>query len=165
MLLNAGIPQKDQWRWMKMACGENPKRVYGNKGMMPESRLGSGWLFRERFSKAKKLLQDQQDWCRSPASERVTPRFPQDPELESLVALLRGDVLLNVHCYETYDIEMMVRHSKEFGFNISAFHHAMEAWKVADLLAENNIGAALFVWADFFWVIKELVLCKTHIDF
>ena len=40
---------------------------------------------------------------------------------------------------------MMVRLSHEFGFNISAFHHALEAWKVPDLLSENNIGAAIFV--------------------
>lgn len=39
----------------------------------------------------------------------------------------------------------MVRHSHEFGFNISAFHHALEAWQVPDLLRDNNIGAAIFV--------------------
>ena len=40
---------------------------------------------------------------------------------------------------------MMVRNSHEFGFNISAFHHALEAWMVPDLLKENNIAVALFV--------------------
>lgn len=151
MLLNAGLNKSEAWRWMKMACGENPKRVYGSKGIMPESRLGSGWMFRERFDAAKKLKQDQDEWC---ARSEKNSKFPTDLALESLVALLRGQVKLNVHCYEvyfsiynfkTYDLEMMVRNSHEFGFNISAFHHALEAWKVPSLLKENNIGAAIFV--------------------
>lgn len=97
MLLNAGMSKSDSWRWMKMACGENPKRVYGSQGIMPESRLGSGWLFRERFYAAKQLKEDQDAWC---AKRKKRSKFPRDPALESLVALLRGQVKLNVHCYE-----------------------------------------------------------------
>lgn len=100
MLLNAGLPAQQQWRWMKMACGENPKRVYGDDGIPPESRLGSGWLFRERFEAAQKLKLQQDDWCELDKERSQTDRYPLEPELESLVALLRGQVRLNVHCYE-----------------------------------------------------------------
>ena len=42
---------------------------------------------------------------------------------------------------------MMIDVAKEFNYKITAFHHAVEAYKIADLLAENNICAAL--WADW----------------
>ena len=42
----------------------------------------------------------------------------------------------------------MIDMSKEFGYHISAFHHAVEAYKIADLLRENDICAAM--WADWY---------------
>ena len=123
-----------------MACGENIKNSYGRShfGAMPESRMGEGYLFRQAFQSASQLLQAQDDWCMNAMNAKsrkrnleLSSRFPQDTARDSLVDLLRGNVLLQNHCYETYDIEMMIRHSHEFGFNITAFHHALEAWKVA----------------------------------
>ncbi|OAD66860.1 hypothetical protein PHYBLDRAFT_98329, partial [Phycomyces blakesleeanus NRRL 1555(-)] len=160
MLIQAGEPKEDQWRWMKMACGENPKRVYGNQGLAPMTRMGEAYLLRERLEKARKLKEDQEDWCSAAQTVfsnggRLESRFPIDLRLESLVSLLRGDVLLNIHCYETHDIEAMVRHSLEFNFTISAFHHALDAYRVPEILkrAANNITVATF--ADHWGYKKE----------
>lgn len=81
--------------------------------------------------------------------------FPEDLSLESLVSLLRGEVLLNLHCYETHDIEAMIRHSLEFNFTIAAFHHALDAYRIPDILrrARNNITVATF--ADIWGYKKE----------
>ncbi|KAF9905888.1 hypothetical protein EC991_001213 [Linnemannia zychae] len=138
MLIEYG--NKDKWRYMKMACGENPKNRYGHQARMPSTRLGEGWLYRERFSKATKLKLAQDDWCDAAAAipkwgrHRLNTPFPEELQYESLVALLRGDVRLNVHCYETHDIEAMVDHSNEFKFEIKAFHHALDAYRVPDIL-------------------------------
>ncbi|KAJ1562582.1 hypothetical protein HK405_010403 [Cladochytrium tenue] len=142
------------WRWMKMACGENPKRRGARSGTMPTSRMGNGWLFRSHFGAASKLVQDQDDWCEAAnraatkygrqAHLHISKRYPEELALESLAALLRGDVRLQVHCYDPQDIEMMVRNKHEFGFNITSFHHATEAHLVAPLLARENISAAIF---------------------
>ncbi|KAI8586364.1 hypothetical protein BDZ88DRAFT_429318 [Geranomyces variabilis] len=151
-------------RYMKMACGENPKRVYGSRNLLPGSRLGSAWGFRKQFAAARTLMHAQDDWCAAAGDARrryghdgarraLGGRLPEDLALESLVALLRGQVLLNVHCYETHDLEMMVRMSHEFGFKIQSFHHALEAWKVPALLARENISVALF--ADHWGYKKE----------
>lgn len=88
--------------------------------------------------------------------------FPQDLRLESLTALLRGNVKLNIHCYETHDIEAMVRHANEFNFNISAFHHALEAYKIPSILkrAKNNITIATF--ADHWGYKKEAFGASPH---
>ncbi|KAF8971311.1 hypothetical protein BGZ46_010308 [Entomortierella lignicola] len=138
MLVETGV--KDKWRYMKMACGENPKRFYGSSNRMPSTRLGEGWLFREEFSKATALKKAQDDWCDAAEAiptygrHRLQTPFPENLEYESLVGILRDDVRLNIHCYETHDLEAMVRHSNEYKFKISAFHHALDAYRVPEIL-------------------------------
>ncbi|TPX55745.1 hypothetical protein PhCBS80983_g05069 [Powellomyces hirtus] len=110
MRIGAG-DEDHQLRWMKMACGENPKRVYGSRDKLPGSRLGSAWGFRRSFAAARDLLHRQKDWCAAAGAARhkyghaaahqvISTRYPTDLAFESLAALLKGEVLLNVHCYE-----------------------------------------------------------------
>lgn len=156
MLVQANNTEDTEWRWMKMACGENPKRIYGSLlHMQPSTRLGMAHLLRKELTKAQTLMRQQDDWCHNAQHGRVDTVFPEDIDLESLVALLRGQVLLNIHCYETYDIETLIRHSLEFNFTISAFHHALDAYRIPDILrrATNNITIATF--ADNWGYTKE----------
>lgn len=134
-------------RYFKMACGENPKAVYGlrNPAEMPMTRMGSAWLMREAFYQAAELKRAQTQWdCQYDAGTRPLSARPQDLKLEPLVSILSDQALLNVHCYKVEDMQMVIRLSHEFNFSIAAFHHAHEAWKIADLLKQNNIGAAIF---------------------
>ncbi|CAO3651530.1 unnamed protein product [Mucor fragilis] len=166
MLIGAGVSEEDQeivWRYMKMACGENPKGYYGAElHKMPMTRLGENYLFRRKFEEAQKLMRKQDDWCdaaarihktfptNKPVDEykitRLTESYPEDLDLNSLVALLRKQVNLNVHCYLPQDIEAMVHHSLEFDFEIAAFHHALSAWQVPEIIkrAKTNITVATF---------------------
>ncbi|KAI9252557.1 hypothetical protein EDC94DRAFT_620964 [Helicostylum pulchrum] len=164
MLIGAGVSDEDQevvWRYMKMACGENPKGYYGGElSQMPMTRLGENYLFRRRFEEAQNLLRKQDDWCDAAArikrafptsqqdesATRLSESYPHDLDLESLVALLRKQVNLNVHCYLPQDIEAMVHHSLEFDFEIAAFHHALSAWQVPEIIkrAKTNITVATF---------------------
>jgi imidazolonepropionase-like amidohydrolase len=131
-------------RVLKMACGENPKRVYGSKGVMPMSRMGSAWLMRQRFEAARNLIQ-QQDAYDCSYQPQGTVR-PDSLELLPLTYLLRRhpNITLHVHCYETKDIEMLIRLSQEFGFKIDTIQHALEAYKIADILKKWNITVATF---------------------
>ncbi|KAI8622460.1 hypothetical protein BC830DRAFT_1089218 [Chytriomyces sp. MP71] len=158
MTLNAGMSEDGEdgkrWRWMKMACGENPKRYFKSRNMMPGSRMGNGWLFRARFEEARNTLWAQEDWCatadalnsqfRDKAYQHMYTRYPDPLKDESLVALLRRQVRLQVHCYQTNDLEMMIRNKHEFDFPIVAFHHATEAYLLAGQLAAENISVAIF---------------------
>jgi len=131
-------------RALKMACGENPKGVYGSQGKMPMSRMGIGWVLREKFFAAAQLKQQQEQWdCLNKAGQTSSPR-PVDLALEPLVSLLNHRVYLMVHCYKVQDLEMMMRTADEFNFSIAAFHHALEAWKIPELLKRNSITAAIF---------------------
>lgn len=51
--------------------------------------------------------------------------------------IIRGNVKVNIHCYETVDLNDLVRVSNEFQFPISSFHHAHEAYLVPDLLRQT----------------------------
>ena len=149
LLLEHGIPTSDRRRYMKMACGENPRRVYDH------TRMGNAWIFRHHMERAKELLEKQDSWCLSAAaaqesgdedaiialtSSTTTDKggLPEELELDSSVSILRGQVGVNVHCYEPEDFEDMLLHSKEFGFRIQAFHHALSAWKVPELIKDSG---------------------------
>lgn len=124
--------------------------------------MGESYLFRRRFEEAQALKRAQDDWCDAafrinktiptdrPVDEntitRLSEPFPESLKLESLVALLRHQVKLNVHCYLPQDIEAMVDHSLEFDFEIAAFHHALSAWQVTDVIkrAKTNVTIATF---------------------
>lgn len=124
--------------------------------------MGEAYLYRQSFADAQALINAQEDWCSAAenldsdsTNQQLDTPFPEDLKLESLTALLRGRVKLNIHCYETHDIEAMLRHANEFNFNISSFHHALEAYKIPSILkrAESNITIATF--ADHWGYKKE----------
>lgn len=142
---------------LKMACGENPKRVYGRQDKAPSTRMGNVAGYRQAWAEA---VAYQQSWVEYEASVKLAENDPdkesksmpmRDLKLETLVGVLEGKILVHNHCYRADEMAVMIEISKEFGYSIAAFHHAVEAYKVADLLAANDICAA--VWADW-WRFK-----------
>ena len=135
-------------RILKMAMGENPKRVYGYGSAFPRrtpmSRLGSAWVMRRRLELASKLDLQQRAWCATGGGAGGNGPFPSDLALEPLVALLRGDVRLHIHCYKVLDLETVARLSHEFSFSVAAVHHSLEAWRIPQLLVDNGISVATF---------------------
>ncbi|KAL1590809.1 hypothetical protein WHR41_00429 [Cladosporium halotolerans] len=135
------------WRYMKMACGENAKAVYGRVGrdFGPVSRMGEAWEFRHAFDQARDLVQAQDDWCAAAdqvGAEAMQEYLPQDLKRESLAAVLRGQVHVNTHCYTVPDLEAFVRHTNEFKFPVRAFHHAHQTYLVPEILKRNYGGRA-----------------------
>ena len=128
---------------LKMACGENPKRVYGRKGQAPSTRMGnvagyrSAWIDADDYRKKKE------------AADKGQGEAPKrDLKLETLVGVLEGEILVHNHCYRADEMAVMLDIAKEFGYKITAFHHGVEAYKVADLLRENDTCAA--IWSDWY---------------
>lgn len=125
---------------LKFACGENPKGTYGSRLQTPMSRMGIGYEMRLAFTKARELLKQKEDYCRNPKSGLM----PTDLLWDNLVSLLQKRAVLNIHCYKVVDFEMALRVAKEFDVSIAAFHHAIEAYRIPTILAENKIAVALF---------------------
>ena len=138
---------------LKMACGENPKRVYGNRNQAPSTRMGNIAGYRKSWIKAEAYLSKLDEYeAKSDEAKELSYKPTRDLELDTLAGVLRGEILIQNHCYRAEEMAMMIDIAKEFNYKITAFHHAVEAYKIADLLADNNICAAL--WADW-WGFKH----------
>jgi imidazolonepropionase-like amidohydrolase len=127
---------------LKMACGENPKRVYGSKNQMPATRMGNVAYMRQTWANAR----DYQ--AKLKASKGPMKR---DLQMETLAGVLGGKILVQNHCYRADEMANIIQLSHEFGYKVAAFHHAVEAYKIADLLKAEGICGAL--WADW-WGFK-----------
>jgi imidazolonepropionase-like amidohydrolase len=200
---------------LKMACGENPKRVYGSKGSAPSTRMGNVAGYRAAFIEAQNYMREQDkyaakrnkgdkgkgkkknkdkgkddrptDVSRMTAGEVGTQVEPGTPELaeqgpeelqgqpqpgdegksdegdddegppsrdlakETLMGAMKGEILVHIHCYRADEMILMLDLAKEFGFKVAAFHHGVEAYKIADRLAKDGVCGAL--WADW-WGFK-----------
>lgn len=149
------------WRYIKMACGENAKRVYGKAGERgPTSRLGESWEFRHAFEQAAEFVRAQDDWCAAAGTlgiEKMDSYLPQDLKWETLGAVLRGQVHVNTHCYTIPDLEAFVDHTNEFKFAIRAFHHAHQTFLVPEILkrAWGDSPPASALFADNMWYKAE----------
>jgi imidazolonepropionase-like amidohydrolase len=130
---------------LKMACGENPKRVYASRG--PSTRMGNMAGYRAAYIEAERYRQKWDAWLKD---KRGTPP-ERDLQLETLAEVLRGHILIQNHCYRADEMAQMLDLAREFGFRIRSFHHVVEGYKVADLLA--RAGTAASVWADW-WGFK-----------
>ena len=75
----------------------------------------------------------------------------RDLRLETLAGVLKGEILVHQHCYRADEMAIILDMAKEFGYHVSAFHHGVEAYKIANLLAEQGVCGAL--WADW-WGFK-----------
>lgn len=161
---------------VKLACGENPKRVYQSRG--PSTRMGNlhrqrGAFFEaisyrrkwEKFSKkVEKYESDLAQWeqdnarrierGRDPKGPKPTkPGDPPDRSLdkETLVGIIDGRILPQIHCYRADDMLSMLQVADEVGFSVRSFHHAVEAYKIRDVLAAREVSVS--TWADW-WGFK-----------
>jgi len=136
---------------LKMACGENPKRVYGRKGILPMTRMGNMAGYRSAWIGAAEYKREW-DKYESDYAAGKNPEVPhRDIKYDTLRGVLEGEVMIHNHCYKAEEMAMMIDLSKEFGYHAGTFHHGIEAYKIADLLAENGSCAAL--WPDW-WGFK-----------
>jgi imidazolonepropionase-like amidohydrolase len=71
--------------------------------------------------------------------------------MDTLRGVLAGEILVQNHCYRADEMAIIMDVAKEFGYKVSAFHHAVESYKIADLLRANGVCSAM--WADW-WGFK-----------
>ena len=149
---------------LKMACGENPKRVYGGKSG-PATRMGNVAGYRAAFIDASEYLKKNAPKPQQPKKKRWWERASgddkadsggdsggkRDLKLDTLAGAINGEILVHIHCYRADEMATMLDLAKEFGFKVAAFHHGVEAYKLADRLAQEGVCGAL--WADW-WGFK-----------
>ncbi|MEE2567590.1 amidohydrolase [Hyphobacterium marinum] len=129
---------------LKMACGENPARVYGGRNQSPATDMGNMAGYRAAWQRASDYRDSWNEHWDDPDNNNPPTR---DLELDTLMGALEGDILVQMHCYRADQMAQVIDMSQEFGYQVTAFHHAVEAYKIPDLLADADICAA--VWADW----------------
>ena len=138
---------------LKMACGENPKRVYGGRNSEPSTRMGNVAGYRKAWIRAQGYRNKLEEYeSKSEEAKELEYAPSRDLELETLVGVLDGEILIQNHCYRGEEMAIMLDIAKEFNYKVTTFHHAIEAYKVADILADNGVCAAM--WADW-WGFKH----------
>ncbi|MEO0325494.1 MAG: amidohydrolase family protein [Myxococcota bacterium] len=169
---------------LKMACGENPKRVYGGRRQAPSTRMGNvagyraaylaaraygrswgDWQHQHRlwqqkrmaFERDQEAVRDARSRGDAPEGERVEDPGPaptppeRKPALETLYGVLEGRILVQMHCYRADEMARLMALGQELGFRVRSFHHAVEAYKIRDLLAAQDVSVS--TWADW-WGFK-----------
>ena len=137
---------------LKMACGENPKRVYGERKQSPASRMANVAGYRSAWIAAAEYLAKQEKYHSKLAAGEDADAPTRDLKLETLAEVLTGNILVHNHCYRAEEMVVMLDIAREFGYRVTAFHHAIEAYKIADILAKNNVCAAM--WPEW-WGFKH----------
>src|SRR6195256_2559040 len=132
-------------RSIKFASGENPKRVYGTREQLPSTRMGNFAVQREALVQAQDYMRGWDAYnekVKRGDKDASSPK--QDLKLEALADVLRGKLMVQIHCYRADEFLTEIAMAHEFGYKIRTFHHALEAYKVPEKLAAENIGIATF---------------------
>ena len=97
---------------LKMACGENPKRVYGNRGQAPSTRMGNFAGYRKAWIEAENYL-NRIEAYESKSDEEKTIESPpkRDLRLDTLSDVLKDEILVHIHCYRAEEMALN-SHSK-----------------------------------------------------
>ena len=117
---------------MKMALGENPKGVYGQRKQMPITRMGNAAVLRETLFNAKEYAMQKEE------AEKEGKPFKKDFKLEPLVPVVKGEMRCRIHCHRADDIMTAIRVSEEFGLDY-VLEHCTEGFKIADILAQKKV--------------------------
>jgi imidazolonepropionase-like amidohydrolase len=140
---------------MKIAFGENPRRVYGVElKKMPSTRMGVAALLREWFNRALLYAEKKE----SATTQKDPIKMPErDPRLEALLPVVKKQIPLRAHAHRADDVATAVRICEEFGLEMS-WEHATEGHRVAKWLAQKKVPA---VWGPSLtargkWEMREL---------
>ena len=130
---------------MKIAFGENPKRVYGqSQKKSPSTRMATAALIRETLFKARRYCDELNDYEKSTKEDKKKPTF--DMKLEALLPVMRKEIPLKAHAHRTDDIFTALRIAKEFDLDIT-LEHCTEGHLIVDELAKE--GKYVFVGPSF----------------
>jgi len=131
---------------LKIALGENPKRVHGkSNNRTPSTRMGIAGLLRSAFIDAKNYIVEW-DTYREKVKEaeekgKVPPNPPkEDLKWDVLVKVLKKEIPLHAHAHRSDDIATIIRIAEEFDLEVVLIH-CTEGPQIAEYIAEKNIPA------------------------
>lgn len=148
--------------FIKFALGENVKQ--SNWGQFytvrfPQTRMGVEQVIYDAFTRAKvynEVMEQYNSLSSKAKANAVAPR--KDLELETLVEILNKERFITCHSYVQSEINMLMHAADDLGFDINTFTHILEGYKVADKMAERNIGGSTFAdWWAYKFEVREAI--------
>lgn len=135
---------------VKMALGENPKRIGDQMSRSPRTRMGAAYLARKAFVEAVEYRIDREHWAAQTTAESAKPdgqRSPvREPERdlgkEILLRVLDGEIPIRNHAHRMDDIRTAIRLAEEFGYRL-VIDHATEGWRIPGEIASRGIPVAV----------------------
>jgi imidazolonepropionase-like amidohydrolase len=146
MTVNGVRPQ------LKMALGENPKRLYGGKGRIPSTRMGNAYVMRKAFIETREYMQKWNAYEKKKAEGKDVSPPKKDLKMETLKMVLEKKLAADCHAYRADEIVWVIHFCEEFGIDLLQISHCIDGYKIADVLAET--GVAYGGWVDW-WGFKE----------
>lgn len=138
---------------LKMALGENPKRVYGTKNRTPSTRMGTAHVARKSFIEAQEYKAKWDKYEKEKAEGKEDPTAPEiDLQMETLKLTLEKKLSIDCHIYRAEEIVWFIDFCKEFGLDLLQISHCVDGYKVADIMAEADVSFG--GWTDW-WGMKE----------
>jgi len=138
---------------MKIAFGENPRRVYGvEQKKMPSTRMGVAGVLREWLQKTRNYVEKQEQF-----KDDSEKQPEHDIRLEALAPVLRKEIPFRAHAHRADDVATAIRICEEFDVEMS-WEHATEGHRIAEYIAEKGVPA---VWGPSLtargkWEMREL---------
>ncbi|MGB7297333.1 MAG: amidohydrolase family protein [Candidatus Aminicenantales bacterium] len=144
------VPVRQQ---LKLALGENPKRFYGGKGVLPSTRMGSAHILRKAFTEAKEYKERWDRYEKEKAAGNAKAMAPKkDLAMETLTMVLDKTLTADCHAYRADEIVWLIKFCQEFGIDLKQISHCIDGYKVADIMA--RAGVTFGGWVDW-WGFKE----------
>jgi imidazolonepropionase-like amidohydrolase len=144
----ADLLVSDAPRGIKFALGENPKqsnfRAPDRPIRYPNSRMGVEAVIRRAFDEAKDWLAQKKDDLDKVGRNEFVPPRRRDVRLETIAAILSGDVAIHSHCYRADEILMLLDTAEQYGVKVKTLQHVLEGYKVAPEIARHGAGASTF---------------------
>ncbi|MFW6136659.1 MAG: amidohydrolase family protein [Candidatus Aminicenantaceae bacterium] len=137
---------------LKMALGENPKRLYGGQGKIPSTRMGNAYVMRKAFIEAREYIQKWEQYEEKKAEGKDVQPPKKDLKMETLKMTLEKKLSVDCHAYRADEIVWLINFCREFDIDLLQISHCIDGYKVADVLAES--GVFYGGWVDW-WGFKD----------
>ncbi|UUW65332.1 amidohydrolase [Clostridium perfringens] len=119
---------------IKVAFGENPKRVYSGKNKMPNTRMAIAALLRETLTEAVNYKNRKID------AEIEDRDFSKNLKYEDLLPLINREIPMKAHAHRADDILTAIRIAKEFNLKLT-LDHCTEGHLISDYIKRENLDA------------------------
>ncbi|HBI53334.1 MAG TPA: amidohydrolase [Ruminococcaceae bacterium] len=122
---------------IKFALGENPKHVYNDRDETPVTRMATAAIIREQLWKARRYMEDMEEYERTKGTDDESSRPDLDMKCEALIPLLKRRIKAHFHCHRQDDMFTAIRIAKEFAIDYVLIH-ATDGHLIADELADER---------------------------